>query len=167
MTLLRVQTVLLLCKVCIETHCSDCIKLSLWDQNWIIGSKIVNYFVFSDDDWSENSSVPKKKKSKRSSAESAIDSSQKMQKEGMLGFHMYKMSSGNPRTTRQPPDSYQTVNRQPTDSHQTANRQPADSYQTASRQPEDSQQTANRQLTDNHQKTTRQPLDSSQQKANR
>ena len=114
---------------------------------------MVNYFVFPDDDWSENNSVPKKKKSKRSSAESAIDSSQKMQKEGMLGFHMYKMSSVNPRTTGQLPDSYQTANRQPTE----ANRQPRDSQQTANRQPTDSQQTANRQPIDSQQTANRQP----------
>ena len=47
----------------------------------------IRYFVFSDDDWSESNSVPKKKKSKRNSADSALNSPQKMQKEGMLGFY--------------------------------------------------------------------------------
>ena len=67
--------------------CSGCIKLSLCGKNCIIGTKTVNYFVFSDDDWSESNSVPKKKKSKRNSADSALNSPQKMQKEGMLGFY--------------------------------------------------------------------------------
>jgi hypothetical protein len=108
--------------------------------------KTVNSFVFSDDDWSENNSVPKKKKSKRNSAESAIDSPQKMQKEGMSGFHIYKMSPDNHQTvTRQPPDSHQTATRQPPDSHQITTRQPPDSHQTATRQPPDSHQTATRQ----------------------